>query len=63
MFDGFSTQFSFLISSLLTRLAFGQVAQFGLAKDLIRISVGIEDVDVLIEKVKRAMSTPTETVM
>lgn len=50
------------MSRLLTRLAFEQAAEYGVVKDLIRISVGIEDVDILIEKVKRALnSSPKES--
>lgn len=43
-----------IVSSLLTS---GQAAEYGVVKDLIRISVGIEDIDVLLEKIKRAMDS------
>lgn len=33
----------------------GQAAEYGVVEDLIRISVGIEDDDILMDKVKRAL--------
>lgn len=61
-FEGFFySKHIFLMSQSLIQLVFEQAAEYGVAKDLIRISVGIEDVGVLIDKVKRAMDTRTES--
>lgn len=54
--------FFYLSVFLLTLLTFGQAAEYGVVEDLIRISVGIEDIDVLLEKIKTAMdSTDVDT--